>query len=654
MMRRKAQFAIEFIILISFMFLVFLVFMSIISSKILEAKENERQQIAEDIAGLVKNEVQLAKSISNGYSRNFDVPNKIKGMDYDLEIIENRELVVNYIDKEYVSFLPEKVCGDVFIPNNEISKEEGIVCLNSNLDQTQCQNAQDIGLCDEIDRELMPGAKCCCQQRYGLCPTIECTPSPEILEICDNIDNNCDGVRDEGCDDDFDNYCDASIELVGTPNTCTAGGNDCNDEDEDINPGSGAVCNYDEECNVPSDDDTCGTISCSGWYVQEGTENTTTTETCYNKADITSNRCKAYNDCKDTNSADCDAQANNIEQYSCGTCEYIDSNSCTGTTLGTCSNYDAGTPCGGDNQCDGNGNCACVPVHGEWSDWTTTATCSATCGGGTFKRTRTCNNPAPNSCGNACVGDDFDWNGGSCDAGSNVCGWSDYGDYGSCSVSCGTGTRSQTRSCSTGAAGSAHCSGSATNTENCNTQPCCTALEGSCSDGGECCSGNCYVDADGDGYAPSGGSKTCRASAPTYSGTDCDDSCGSCYPGSTAATSNPDGRDQDCSGGTDNAVDVTYNCPYWGNINAENLDSTCNSICGVGGGVMTCNHREARNHHSTSYQYARNQWTWTSCTSTDQYSQHSYVGTICRSPPTWHEDYPQTPWQKCVCATKYY
>ena len=181
MMRRKAQFAIEFIILISFMFLVFLVFMSIISSKILEAKENERQQIAEDIAGLVKNEVQLA--ISNGYSRNFDVPNKIKGMDYDLEIIENRELVVNYIDKEYVSFLPEKVCGDVFIPNNEISKEEGIVCLNSNLDQTQCQNAQDIGLCDEIDRELMPGAKCCCQQRYGLCPTIECTHSPEILEI---------------------------------------------------------------------------------------------------------------------------------------------------------------------------------------------------------------------------------------------------------------------------------------------------------------------------------------------------------------------------------------------------------------------------------------------------------------------------------------
>ena len=95
MMGRKAQFAIEFIILISFMFLVFLIFMSIISSKILEAKENERQQISEDIAGLVKNEVQLAKSVSNGYSRNFNIPNKIRGMDYGIEITENRELVIS-------------------------------------------------------------------------------------------------------------------------------------------------------------------------------------------------------------------------------------------------------------------------------------------------------------------------------------------------------------------------------------------------------------------------------------------------------------------------------------------------------------------------------------------------------------------------------
>jgi len=167
--KTKAQFAIEFIVLIAFMFLIFVGFIAVITSKIIEAKENERQKIAEDIATLARNEINLAKSASNGYSRTFNLPRKIKGIGYDIEIIENRELVVTYIDKEYVSFLPEKVCGDVFLPNNEVSKEKDIVCANSNLDETQCQNAEDFGLCDDLDGELLPGTICCCFLRYGLC-----------------------------------------------------------------------------------------------------------------------------------------------------------------------------------------------------------------------------------------------------------------------------------------------------------------------------------------------------------------------------------------------------------------------------------------------------------------------------------------------------
>lgn len=165
----KAQFAIEFIVLIAFMFLIFLGFIAVITTKILEAKENERQGIAEDIATLVKNEIELAKSTTDGYTKNFNLPSKIGGNTYNVEIIANRELVVNYLDKEYVSFLPEKICGDIFIPNNEIDKEKGVICANSNLDLTQCQNAQGAGLCDQIEDELLPGAKCCCCSRYGLC-----------------------------------------------------------------------------------------------------------------------------------------------------------------------------------------------------------------------------------------------------------------------------------------------------------------------------------------------------------------------------------------------------------------------------------------------------------------------------------------------------
>ncbi|MCH8004566.1 MAG: hypothetical protein IH934_08120, partial [Nanoarchaeota archaeon] len=46
--KTNAQFAIEFIVLIAFMFLIFVGFIAVITTKILEAKDNERQGIAED------------------------------------------------------------------------------------------------------------------------------------------------------------------------------------------------------------------------------------------------------------------------------------------------------------------------------------------------------------------------------------------------------------------------------------------------------------------------------------------------------------------------------------------------------------------------------------------------------------------------------
>ena len=127
--KTNAQFAIEFIVLIAFIFLVFLGFTAVITSKILEAKENERQKIAEDIATLVRNEINLAKSASSGYSRTFELPTKIKGNDYNIKIEDNRELVVNYLDKEYVLFLPANVVGTINLGTNTIRKEENIVYI---------------------------------------------------------------------------------------------------------------------------------------------------------------------------------------------------------------------------------------------------------------------------------------------------------------------------------------------------------------------------------------------------------------------------------------------------------------------------------------------------------------------------------------------
>jgi len=130
-MPKKSQFSIEFAVLTAFMFLIFVAFIAVITSKVAELKENERLKIAEDIATLARNEIELAKSASNGYARNFELPVKVDGNSYSIQIIDNRELVVDYIDKEYVIFLQENVRGNLNPGANTIRKETGIVFVNS-------------------------------------------------------------------------------------------------------------------------------------------------------------------------------------------------------------------------------------------------------------------------------------------------------------------------------------------------------------------------------------------------------------------------------------------------------------------------------------------------------------------------------------------
>ncbi len=112
-----------------------------------------------------------------------------------------------------------------------------------------------------------------------------------------------------------------------------------------------------------------------------------------------------------------------------------------------------------------------APVNGGWTTWTDWTNCTATCGGGKQKRTRSCSNPAPQYGGSDCTGDNYEFR----DCNTNECpvngGWSEWSEWSNCAGNCpdNNGTKFRTRVCNnpSPAFGGAECEGESKQTESC-------------------------------------------------------------------------------------------------------------------------------------------------------------------------------------------
>ncbi|NXL77816.1 HMCN1 protein, partial [Leptocoma aspasia] len=143
----------------------------------------------------------------------------------------------------------------------------------------------------------------------------------------------------------------------------------------------------------------------------------------------------------------------------------------------TCTNPPAqhgGKPCEGSALESVMCNLRPCPVAGEWSPWGPWGPCSTTCGKGTQTRPRLCSSPAPAHGGPRCQGPDTQL---------QLCyrrrcpvdgKWSLWSSWSACSVSCGGGSRQRTRHCSDPAPqfGGHKCEGSDIQMDFCNSDPC--------------------------------------------------------------------------------------------------------------------------------------------------------------------------------------
>ncbi|XP_063690504.1 coadhesin-like [Bolinopsis microptera] len=156
------------------------------------------------------------------------------------------------------------------------------------------------------------------------------------------------------------------------------------------------------------------------------------------------------------------------------------------------------------------------PVDGGWSEFGDWSECSVECGGGSQTRTRTCSNPVPEYGGANCQGQSDEAQ----DCNSQECpidgGWSEFGDWSECSVECGGGSQTRTRTCSNPVPeyGGANCQGQRDEAQDCNSQQC--PIDGGWSEFGDW--SECSVECGGGSQTRT---RTCSNPVPEYGGADC-------------------------------------------------------------------------------------------------------------------------------------
>ena len=137
----KAQSAVESALIISFMLMVFVSFLLAVSNRYVDVQEQKDRQLIRDVGAVIQNEVDLALIAENGYFRSFNLPTDLRDKEYAIILLTASdlgtnfsELSIKYVNRpkefEHVLTLPKNLGGNINKGKNNISKQQGIICLN--------------------------------------------------------------------------------------------------------------------------------------------------------------------------------------------------------------------------------------------------------------------------------------------------------------------------------------------------------------------------------------------------------------------------------------------------------------------------------------------------------------------------------------------
>ncbi len=135
---KKGQAANETAIVIGIMLLFTIAFFAVISDKFVAAADSRSKALADDVADVIKSELDLAASAQDGYSRMFTLPDSLDGSEYSLLLYNKSNTASNFtqfvvnmsvsgVDYSTVRLVPDNILGVLSVGDNFLRKRNGIV-----------------------------------------------------------------------------------------------------------------------------------------------------------------------------------------------------------------------------------------------------------------------------------------------------------------------------------------------------------------------------------------------------------------------------------------------------------------------------------------------------------------------------------------------
>ena len=184
--KKKGQSATEFVVLSSFMLIVFFIFFIVIQQQIVDFSHEQDRTYLKEASNQVFTELELARSTLPDYQKTFTL--KSGENSYDISLLDKKELVTSFGDKEYVKFLKYNVSGQIHNPNdnttNIVYKRDGKIKLSNG---TTIYNKTLSGISLNVDPEQ------CYIANEANTTCLPIITSTEELSLCNESYHLCQG-----------------------------------------------------------------------------------------------------------------------------------------------------------------------------------------------------------------------------------------------------------------------------------------------------------------------------------------------------------------------------------------------------------------------------------------------------------------------------